>query len=127
MWSPTRPARRRQPIQDRHPIEDRLRSAERQLARGRLEAGARKMLEIAEEKAHDLTLLNRIGDLLARAGQLEPGVDLFERIARAYADDGFWAKAIAVYKKILRYDPRRSDVHAQLAVLYQRSGLPTRG
>ena len=108
-------------------IESRLRSAERQLARGCVNAGVRQMLDIAEEKTRDLTLLNRMGDALARSGQLEPGIALFERTARAYAEDGFWSKAIAIYKKILRYDPRRGDVNVELALLYQRSGLPTGG
>ncbi|MEM7582423.1 MAG: hypothetical protein AAF560_03505 [Acidobacteriota bacterium] len=77
-----------------------------------------------QDRPQDLSQLNRLGDLLARAGKIGPGIALFERVARAYADDGFWAKAIAIYRKILRYDPSRSDVERQLAFLYQRSGLP---
>jgi tetratricopeptide (TPR) repeat protein len=105
--------------------EHRLRAAERSLARGRSEQAVRQALDLAAESPKDLARLNRIGDLLVRADRIAPGVELFERVGQAYADDGFWAKAIAIYKKILRYDPRRADVRTRLAFLYQRSGLPT--
>ncbi len=105
--------------------EDRLRAAERSLARGRLEQAARQALDLAAEGTRDLSQLNRLGDLLVRADRITPGVVLFERVGRAYAADGFWAKAIAIYKKILRHDPWRADIRTQLAFLYQRSGLPT--
>ncbi len=117
--------RRREGAWSRERIEDRLRSAERHLARGRPDDGARQALELATEGAGDLAHLNRIGDLLVRADHVARGVILFERVGRAYAEEGFWAKAIAIYKKILRHDPWRSDIQTQLAFLYQRSGLPT--
>ncbi len=122
MWS-----RRQNPggRRSRAPAEDRLSSAERDLARGRLDQAVRQALELADESPRDLSRLNRIGDLLVRADRIIPGVALFERVGRAYAADGFWAKAIAIYKKIRRYDPWRSDIDATLAFLYQRSGLPT--
>lgn len=101
---------------------------EHQLAHGGTGIDTRQAVAIADDEARnrpsDLCHLNRIGDLLARAGRIEPGIALFERVARAYADDGFWAKAIAIYRKILRYDPGRDDIENQLAFLYQRSGLP---
>ncbi len=105
--------------------EDRLRRAEHCLARGRPDQAVRQALELAADSPRDLSRLNRIGDLLVRAGETARGIALFERVGRAYAADGFWAKAIAIYKKVLRHDPWRSDIDAQLAFLYQRSGLPT--
>lgn len=128
MWSRRRtPASRRGNADpaSRKRLENRLRSAERSLARGQLEQAARRALELAAESAGDLSSLNRIGDLLVRADRVNFGVALFERVGRAYADDGFWAKAIAMYKKVLRYDPWRPDIQTRLAFLYQRSGLPT--
>lgn len=110
---------------DRKQAEGRLRSAEQSLSCGRFDQAVRQALDLVAAGASDLSHLNRLGDLLVRADRIAPGVALFERVGRAYAADGFWAKAIAIYKKILRYDPWRSDIQAQLAFLYQRSGLPT--
>ncbi len=128
MWSLRRPSTPRRDDADprnRQRRERRLRSAERSLARGRHEQAVRQALDLAAESGGDLARLNRIGDLLVRADRVAPGVELFERVGQAYADDGFWAKAIAIYKKILRYDPLRAGVKTRLAFLYQQSGLPT--
>lgn len=114
----------RQPRIRREHLEKRLRSAQRSVSRGRLKAGSRRALQVAAEIPADLSILNRVGDLLVRAKRTAAGIELFERIGRAYAADGFWAKAIAIYKKILRHDPGRRDIEAHLAELYQRSGLP---
>jgi len=110
----------------RTPIDRALEAAERTRAHGRLDAKARDLLTCAAQAEGEITTLNRIGDLLARADQIDLGITYFERVARAYADDGFWTKAIAIYQKILRYDPERADVRDRLAFLYQQSGLPTR-
>ena len=119
MWS------RQRPPKPRRCLDERLERAERRLARGRLDAAVRQLLELAAEAQGDPARLNRIGDCLVRAGCLQPGLALFERVGQAWAEEGFWAKAIAVYRKILRHDPWRSDVETALAFLYQRSGLPT--
>ena len=111
---------------DHERLERGLRSAELAVRRGRLKAGARQALAIAADAGSEPASLNRIGDLLVRARRLDRAVSLFERVAKAYADDGFWAKSIAIYKKILRFDPGRRDVERTLATLYKRSGLPTR-
>ncbi len=116
------PAIYRDPEQER--VERGLRSAEQAVRRGRLKAGARRALEIAADVGSEPVNLNRIGDLLVRARRLDRAVRLFERVAEAYADDGFWAKSIAIYKKILRFEPGRRDVEMALAGLYHRSGLP---
>ena len=126
MWNRhVRSDARRDDAQSRERIEARLRLAERYLTRGRRAESARQALELANEIPGDLSRLNRVGDLLVRTDHAARGIALFERIARAYAEDGFWSKAIAIYKKVLRYDPWRPDIQTQLAFLYQRSGLPT--
>lgn len=129
MWRRRQPTKRHRRA-GRQGLEERLLRAERRLARGNraaatLDAVTRELLDIAAEEPGDLSRLNRIGDGLVRADRVQPGIALFERVGRAYAEDGFWAKAIAIYKKILRLDPRRSDVRTKLAFLYQQSGLPT--
>ena len=128
MWNRSKNGDRRRAgaaHRNRERVEDRLRSAELSLARGRLDRAARQAFDLVAEGTRELSHLNRLGDLLVRADRISPGIALFERVGRAYAADGFWAKAIAIYKKILRYDPWRSDIQTQLAFLYQQSGLPT--
>lgn len=118
--SHSRPSPRRQRLER---IEARMRTAEQRISRGRLRAGIRDYLAILAEDPDDLRILNRIGDLLVRAQEIDRGVALFLRVARAYAADGFTAKAIAMFKKILRVDPSRREAREHLAGLYREVGL----
>ena len=48
---------------------------------------------------------------------------IFTRIADFYSKDGFFLKAIAIYKKINKIDPARLEVYDRLADLYHKQGL----
>lgn len=62
-------------------------------------------------------LLLRQAEILGLAGDKGRAVEVYRKIAETYAKGGFFAKAIAVYKKVLRLDPELEDVHAELAHL----------
>ncbi len=66
----------------------------------------------------NLNLRLRQADILELAGDRKRAIFILHNIAEAQAMDGFYARAIAVYKKILRLDPEQ-DVHAQLAQLIE--------
>src|SRR5207302_1440051 len=53
----------------------------------------------------------------------DEAVKTFGKIADHYAKDGFFLKAIAIYKKINKLDPSKLDVYAKLADLYAKQGL----
>src|SRR4030095_15032375 len=73
--------------------------------------------------ADDLTTLNMLGDLYARAGKKDDAVACFERIAEHYCAQEFSLKAIAMYKKIERLKPRDPVIAHTLAELYASQGL----
>ena len=45
-------------------------------------------------------------------------ITTYEKVAALYAQKGFALKAIAVYKQILKLDPRLVEVNLKLAELY---------
>ena len=100
-----------------------LAAAEKYVGKGKLDAAIKEYRKVLKETPNDTGTLNRLGDLLARKGRLQEAIEMFEQTARHYADDGFFVKAIAIYKKIIRLDPDRLDVYEHLADLYQRQGL----
>jgi cAMP-dependent protein kinase regulator len=53
------------------------------------------------------------------AGNRDQSIAVYSSLAEKYARDGFYAKAIALYKKVLKLDPERRDVHAELARLIE--------
>lgn len=92
-------------------------------SKGKYEAAAKELEKIVEENQSDIATLNEIGDLWARAGNIKEAAKCFNLVARHYSKEGFYAKAIAAYKKITKIDPRNNSVYFQLADLYIKEGL----
>ena len=65
-------------------------------------------------------LLLRQAEILGLAGDRERAIALYRKLAATYAKDGFYAKAIALYKKILRLNPELDEVHAELAIMIEQ-------
>jgi CRP-like cAMP-binding protein len=65
-----------------------------------------------------LNLRLRQADILELMGERDKALFIFRDIAEGQARDGFYARAIAIYKKILRLDPDQ-DVHSDLARLIE--------
>ncbi|MEM8961186.1 MAG: tetratricopeptide repeat protein [Acidobacteriota bacterium] len=103
--------------------ENVIRSAEKYVSRGKLEAAIREYRKVLAENPNDANTLNRVGDLYARIERFDEAVKLFTQIAEQYTRDGFFVKAIAIYKKIIKLDPTSLPVYERLAELYHRQGL----
>ncbi len=99
------------------------RSAEKLVARGKLDAAIDEYRKLLAESANDTTTLNRVGDLYARLNRLDKAIALFIKTADHFISEGFFVKAIAIYKKIIRLDPSQIEVYEKLAELYSRQGL----
>ena len=99
------------------------RNAEKLVARGKLNAAIDEYRKLLKESANDTTTLNRVGDLYARLNRLDKATALFKKTADHFIDEGFFVKAIAIYKKIIRLDPAQIEVYERLADLYSRQGL----
>ena len=99
------------------------RNAEKLVARGKLDAAIDEYRKLLAESANDTTTLNRVGDLYARLNRLDKATALFKKTADHFIDEGFFVKAIAIYKKIIRLDPAQIEVYERLADLYSRQGL----
>jgi tetratricopeptide (TPR) repeat protein len=100
-----------------------LRDAEKLVQKGKLEQAIREYEKVLKKFPEDTTIINRVGDLYGRVGQLQRAVELYEEIADHFTRDGFTTKAIAILKKIQRLDPQRLDIFERLAGLYFDQGL----
>lgn len=77
---------------------------------------------VAEELKRNprkFNLLLRQAEILGLAGNRDQAISVYTSLAEKYARDGFYAKAIALYKKVIKLDPKRDDVHAELAHLIE--------
>lgn len=100
-----------------------LASAQKYVQRGAFDKAIREYLRIVEEDPKDVRTLLRIGDLHARRGDAAAAAKTYERVAQTYTEQGFFQKAVAVYKQILKVDPAQFEINLKLAELYQELGL----
>jgi len=60
----------------------------------------------------------KVAELLERLGQKKEAIQMYGKVAEAYAQDGFLLQAISINKMILRIDPSSPDINHRLAQLY---------
>ena len=100
-----------------------IKAAEKFLSQGKINAAIKEYRQIIAHDGDDLTTLNMLGDLLARAGEKVEAATCFLRIAEHYRDQEFTLKAIAMYRKIEKLKPRDPAIARELAELYAAQGL----
>ena len=77
---------------------------------------------LAEDKKDVRTLL-KIGEIQQKKGDSVAAAEAFHRVAEIYGEQGFFLKAVAVYKQIAKLTPDDVRVNEKLASLYQQLGL----
>lgn len=100
-----------------------IKAAEKFLSQGKIRAAIKEYRQIIAHDESDLTTLNMLGDLLARAGDKDEASSCFLRIAEHYREREFTLKAIAMYRKIEKLKPRDPAIAKELADLYSAQGL----
>ena len=71
----------------------------------------------------DVALFNRVGDLMAKAGNVTEAVDYYEKAVDHYSEGGFFNNAIALCSKILRSSPGRATVYYKLGKISAQKGF----
>ena len=103
--------------------EDTLKKAEKLLRQGKLDAAIAEYLKVVEENPGDWATANTLGDLYVRAGQQDLAAAQYIRIGRHFVDEGFYSKAGAIYKKLLKLRPDDESVQLALADISHKQGL----
>ena len=89
--------------------EKTLRNAERLLRQGRLDGAIAEYVRLIEDSPADWNTMNTLGDLYARAGRIEQAVVQYTKVAEHFSREGFFPKAVALYKKILKINPEADN------------------
>lgn len=88
---------------------------------------------LCEQHPDDFRFRLKLGDCYARVGEFAKAITTYLEVAQHYDTQGFFLKAVAVYKQILTMSGRQqkgakpprttiADVHYALAKLYKRLG-----
>jgi tetratricopeptide (TPR) repeat protein len=100
-----------------------LRKAEKLLRQGRLDQAIAEYQKVVQDQPRDWSTINALGDLFVRAGQVEIGIEHFTRIADHLFEEGFFPRAAAVYKKILKLKPDAEHAALRTAEISEKQGL----
>jgi tetratricopeptide (TPR) repeat protein len=100
-----------------------LDAARRFQSKGQYDKAIGQYRKLVEADRKDVRSLLKIGDLYVRKGNRGGAIDTYQQVAEHYAKQGFFLKAIAVYKQILKLDSTRLDAQVQLGDMYEQLQL----
>jgi tetratricopeptide (TPR) repeat protein len=103
--------------------DETLKKAEKLLKQGKVAAAIEEYVRLVDDKPSDWNTANTLGDLYVKAGDAQRAAEQFNRAADHLYGEGFFPRASAVYKKVLKVSS--GDDHAlwQLADIAGRNGL----
>jgi tetratricopeptide (TPR) repeat protein len=91
--------------------------------KGQFDKALRAYAKILDQDPDDVRVLLKVGEIHQKKGDIPSAADVFGRVAEAYASQGFFLKAVAVYKQMSKLTPGDVRVNERLAALYQQLGL----
>ncbi len=103
--------------------EGTLRKAEKLLRQGKIDLAIAEYRAVIEDQPSDWSTANALGDLYFRAGHIEKAVAEYNKIAEHLGGEGFFSKAVALYKKILKIKPDEEKAMWHLGSISARQGL----
>jgi tetratricopeptide (TPR) repeat protein len=98
-------------------------AAQKFVERGQYDKAIKEYLKITQEDPKDVRIWLKVGDLYAKADAKAEAIDTYQKVATFYSDQGFYLKAVAVYKQILKLDSQRIEIFLKLADLHRQLGL----
>ncbi|MBC7174614.1 MAG: tetratricopeptide repeat protein, partial [Polyangiaceae bacterium] len=100
-----------------------LAAAQKHLTKGSYDKAIAEFRRLVDEDPQDVRTWLKIGDLYTRKGARKEATETYGKVAEHYAAQGFFLKAVAVYKQILKLDPSRLDVYLRLGEMYEQLEL----
>ncbi len=91
--------------------------------KGQFDKAIKAYEKILAEDAKDVRVLLKVGELQQKKGDNAAAAETFSRVADAYGEQGFFLKAVAVYKQMMKLAPDDVRVNERLAALYQQLGI----
>src|SRR5690242_13843165 len=99
-----------------------IESAVKLIAKGSFEKAVKEYQRVLEMDPDDVRVLQKLAELYQKMNRKSDAADCFEKVARTYSQQGFYLKAVALYKQVLKVIDR-IEVNVRLAELYQQLGL----
>ncbi|GAB4267212.1 MAG: hypothetical protein Kow0092_20450 [Deferrisomatales bacterium] len=99
------------------------RNALRFIQKGQFHKAIDEYKKVLSLDPRDIRTRLKLIDLYGRAGRKQEAIDECLQVADSYADQGFYLKAIAVYKQALRISPETPALYRNMGEMYVKQGL----
>src|SRR5438477_7919161 len=99
-----------------------MESASKLISKGQFEKAVKEFQRVLEVDPDDVRVLQKLAALYQKMNRKAEAADCFEKVAKTYSAQGFYLKAVALYKQVLKVIDR-VEVNVRLAELYQQLGL----
>ena len=100
-----------------------LGQVQKHIAREQYDRAIKLLKQLVEEDPNDVRSLLKLGDVYVKKGERDVAVDVYKQVAKQYSEQGFFMKAVAIYKQILKHQGKNVEALMQLAELYEHLGL----
>ncbi len=100
-----------------------IQAATKFVQKGQFDRAIKEYQKIVDGDPKDTRILQKIGELHQKRGDNGQAAQTLIKVAETYAADGFFLKATAVYKQVLKLNPGLLATNLKLAELYQQLGL----
>ncbi|KPK63041.1 hypothetical protein AMJ83_08670 [candidate division WOR_3 bacterium SM23_42] len=88
-------------------------------AKGAIEDAIAELETAINEFPKEGSLYNKLGDLYVKANRQKNALKTYEKGARVFKDETYYPNAIALCKKILRFDKNRTEIYGLLGELHK--------
>jgi tetratricopeptide (TPR) repeat protein len=100
-----------------------IEAAAKLVAKGAYDKAIKEYQKVLEADPKDVRVLQKMGELYQKKNDNAQAAHFFTKVAESYSTDGFFLKAVALYKQVLKLNPNLLDVNLKLAELHQQLGL----
>jgi Tfp pilus assembly protein PilF len=100
-----------------------LAAAQKYLERGSLEKALTELQNAVKEDAKDTRTWLRMAEVHVRLGQNDKATEVYQTTVDLYVEQGFFQRAVAVYKNIIKLSPGSVQARVKLADVYRQLGL----
>ncbi|WNG20093.1 tetratricopeptide repeat protein [Cystobacter fuscus] len=100
-----------------------IEAAAKLVAKGAYDKAIKEYQKVLDADPKDGRVLQKMGELFQKKNDNVQAAFYFTKVAEGYSADGFFLKAVALYKQVLKLNPNLLDVNLKLAELHQQLGL----
>ena len=100
-----------------------IEGAAKLVAKGAYDKAIKEYQKVLEVDPKDIRVLQKMGELYQKKNDNVQAAHFFTKVAESYSSDGFFLKAVALYKQVLKLNPNLLEVNLKLAELHQQLGL----